>query len=69
LLDELKIEFLRDTTEDYAHFVFALFGIFLGWADAARARARSKEEPTKVAAAARAFATPALRTTASRTRV
>jgi O-antigen ligase len=68
-LDELKIEFLRDTTEDYAHFVFALFGIFLGWADAARARARSKEEPTKVAAAAPAFATPALRTTASRTRV
>lgn len=36
LVDELKIEFLRNTTVDYAHFVFAIFGIFLGWADNAR---------------------------------
>jgi len=40
-IDELKIEFLRNTTVDYAHFVFALFGIFLGWADTARVEARS----------------------------
>ena len=39
LVDELKIEFLRLTTVDYAHFIFALFGIFLGWADSARATA------------------------------
>jgi O-antigen ligase len=33
LIDELKIEFLRSGTTDYAQFMFALFGIFLGWAD------------------------------------
>lgn len=42
LVDELKIEFLRSGTVDYAHFVFALFGIFLGWADSARAKARAE---------------------------
>ncbi len=36
LVDELKIEFLRNTTVDYANFMFATFGIFLGWADNAR---------------------------------
>lgn len=41
LVDELKIEFLRYTTVDYAHFVFMLFGVFLGRADGALARARS----------------------------
>jgi O-antigen ligase len=41
LVDELKIEFLRYTTVDYAHFVFLLFGLFLGRADDALARARS----------------------------
>jgi O-antigen ligase len=51
LVDELKIEFLRYTTVDYGHFVFALFGIFLGWSDAARANAqaaamRSKSQDT-----------------------
>lgn len=40
LVDELKIEFLRFTTVDYAHFVFLLFGLFLGRADAAMNRAR-----------------------------
>lgn len=39
LVDELKIEFLRNTSVDYAHFVFAVFGIFLGWADKARRQA------------------------------
>jgi O-antigen ligase len=36
LVDELKIEFLRSSTVDYAHFVFALYGIFMGWADRGR---------------------------------
>jgi O-antigen ligase len=40
LVDQLKIEFLRSGTVDYAHFVFALFGLFIGWADQARARTR-----------------------------
>ena len=39
LVDELKIEFLRNSTVDYAHFVFAVFGIFVGWADKARRQA------------------------------
>ena len=42
LIDELKIEFLRFTTVDYAHFIFAVFGMFLGWADQAIADARSQ---------------------------
>lgn len=33
LVDEMKIEFLREGTVDYAHFVLAVFGVFLGWAD------------------------------------
>ena len=40
LVDELKIEFNRATTSDYAQFVFAMFGIFVAWADKARAEAR-----------------------------
>jgi O-antigen ligase len=40
-LDQMKIEFVRHTTIDYVHFVFAMFGIFLGLAD--RARVRSLE--------------------------
>ena len=39
LVDQLKQEFLRSSTVDYAHFIFALLGAFLGWADRARARA------------------------------
>ena len=39
LIDQIKIEFLRQATIDYVHFVFALFGLFLGLADAARVRA------------------------------
>ena len=38
LVDQLKIEFLRTGTIDYAHFIFALLGTFLGWTDHARAR-------------------------------
>jgi O-antigen ligase len=38
-LDQIKIEFLRQATIDYVHFVLALFGMFLGLADAARVRA------------------------------
>jgi O-antigen ligase len=38
-IDELKIEFLRHSSIDYAHFVFAQFGIFLGLADRARVNA------------------------------
>lgn len=41
LVDELKIEFLRYTTVDYGQFVFALFGIFLGWSDRARIKSRT----------------------------
>jgi O-antigen ligase len=37
-VDQLKIEFVRHATIDYVHFVFALFGIFLGRADRARSR-------------------------------
>ena len=37
LVDQMKIEFLRGGTTDYAHFVFALFGLFIGWADQVRA--------------------------------
>jgi len=48
LVDELKIEFLRDTTVDYAHFVFALFGLFLGAADGALLKARSTERISRV---------------------
>jgi O-antigen ligase len=40
LIDELKIEFNRDATEDYMQFMFALFGIFVGWADKARSKSR-----------------------------
>lgn len=40
LIDELKIEFLRNGTADYAQFMFALFGVFLGWADRGIMRAR-----------------------------
>jgi len=47
LLDELKIEFLRNSTVDYAHFVFALFGIFLGWSDRARANAQAVARSAK----------------------
>ena len=36
-VDQMKIEFLRHTTIDYVHFVFGLFGIFLGIADRGRA--------------------------------
>jgi O-antigen ligase len=43
LVDELKIEFLRSATTDYAHFMFALFGVFLGWADSAEAKSRATE--------------------------
>ena len=32
-VDQMKIEFVRHGTIDYVHFVFALFGIFLGLAD------------------------------------
>ena len=39
LVDQLKIEFLRSGTVDYAHSVFALFGALVGWADDARAGA------------------------------
>jgi O-antigen ligase len=42
LIDELKIEFLRFSTVDYAHFVFALFGLFLGWADQAMSERRAE---------------------------
>jgi O-antigen ligase len=35
--DQMKIEFLRQSTIDYVHFVFGLFGIFLGIADRGRA--------------------------------
>jgi O-antigen ligase len=38
-VDQIKIEFVRHSTIDYVHFVFALFGMFLGLADAGRARA------------------------------
>jgi O-antigen ligase len=38
-VDEMKIEFLRHDTIDYVHYIFALFGIFLGLADRARVRA------------------------------
>jgi O-antigen ligase len=38
-IDELKIEFLRHSSIDYVHFVFAQFGIFLGLADRARVNA------------------------------
>jgi O-antigen ligase len=50
LVDQLKIEFLRAGTIDYAHFIFALFGVFLGWADRAKAnaRARASLSPEKV---------------------
>lgn len=49
LVDEIKIEFLRYTTVDYGHFVFALFGIFLGWSDQARINARmiAREAPSE----------------------
>jgi O-antigen ligase len=40
--DQMKIEFVRHTTIDYVHFVFAVFGIFLGLADRARARSFEK---------------------------
>ena len=50
LVDELKIEFLRYTTVDYGHFVFALFGIFLGWADSARGNAREEAVRSKAEA-------------------
>jgi O-antigen ligase len=42
LIDELKIEFLRNGTADYAQFMFALFGVFLGWADRGCAQARTE---------------------------
>jgi O-antigen ligase len=35
--DQMKIEFLRHATIDYVHFVFGLFGIFLGISDRGRA--------------------------------
>jgi O-antigen ligase len=38
-VDQIKIEFVRHDTIDYVHFVFALFGIFLGLGDRARVRA------------------------------
>jgi O-antigen ligase len=40
LVDELKIEFNRDGTSDYVQFIFALCGIFVGWADKARMAVR-----------------------------
>jgi O-antigen ligase len=63
LVDELKIEFLRTGTVDYAHFVFALFGIFLGWAD----NARSMERVLRKDVMSRAALRPPLM--ASRTRL
>jgi O-antigen ligase len=42
LVDELKIEFLRSGTADYAQMMFALFGVFLGWADRGLAQARTE---------------------------
>jgi O-antigen ligase len=44
LVDELKIEFLRHSSIDYQHFVFAVFGIFLGFADRARRQQNALEE-------------------------
>lgn len=44
-LDELKIEFLRANTVDYAHFVFAIFGVFLARADIARLAAVENARP------------------------
>ena len=49
-IDELKIEFLRHSSIDYVHFVFAQFGIFLGLADRARVNA-SKAMGTHLASA------------------
>lgn len=43
LIDEIKIEFLRNGTADYAQFMFALFGLFLGWADRGCAKARTEQ--------------------------
>jgi O-antigen ligase len=45
LVDQLKIEFVRQATIDYVHFMFALFGMFIGFADAARVRA---SQPVRV---------------------
>ena len=48
LVDELKIEFLRSGTTDYAHFVFALLGLFIACADQARAEGtRDTQEELK----------------------
>lgn len=33
VIDQIKIEFPRNDTIDYVHFVFAMFGVFLGIAD------------------------------------
>jgi O-antigen ligase len=41
LVDQFKVEFLRHSSIDYAHFVFMLFGIFLGFADRQRRRQSS----------------------------
>jgi O-antigen ligase len=43
-LDQIKIEFLRGGTTDFAHFIFAIFGWFIGCADEARARARGTRD-------------------------
>lgn len=50
LIDELKIEFLRNGTADYAQFMFALFGAFLGWADRGRAKARAEIKSARMSA-------------------
>jgi O-antigen ligase len=47
LIDELKIEFLRNGTADYSQFMFALFGVFLGWADRGNVRARTRAVEAK----------------------
>lgn len=44
LIDQLKIEFLRHSTMDYAHFVFAVFGLCLGLADRARTHVPRREQ-------------------------
>lgn len=49
LVDELKIEFLRSATVDYAHFMFAVFGIFLGFADNGLAKASQSTTENKTA--------------------
>jgi O-antigen ligase len=66
-VDELKIEFLRDSTVDYAHFMFALFGIFLGAADAARLRAGAAAKVSAADRTQRRFI-PATPATVSRSR-